>query len=194
MIALFAVAFAASCTGAADEAKAKAKATDGGGAVAARIGDKSITLEELDAAVQRNNPQAYQAYFDARSAALEQLIREELIAKEAAAKGLSEQEMMDEVVAGLPVVDDAAIQTFFNENQARMGGRTLEQVKDQIGAFLVNQNRQEAVNAFMADLKKKSTVEYLLDPPRMEVAVGPDDPSKGPEDAPILIVEFSDFQ
>jgi hypothetical protein len=46
----------------------------------------------------------------------------------------------------------------------------------------------------VAGLKEKQAVKILLEPPRSEVRIAEDDPTEGPKDAPIQLVEFSDFQ
>ena len=43
-------------------------------------------------------------------------------------------------------------------------------------------------------LKSKTTVAVMLDPPRQKVKMAANSPMRGPADAPIQIVEFSDFQ
>jgi len=46
---------------------------------------------------------------------------------------------------------------------------------------------------FLSGLRAKADVRILMEPPRLRLAVG-DDPTRGPADAPVTIVEFSDFQ
>ena len=65
---------------------------------------------------------------------------------------------------------------------------TLEQMGPQIRQFLTSQRRGEA----MASLRKTAVVDVRLDPPRASVAAT--GPSRGPADAPVTIVEFSDYQ
>ena len=89
---------------------------------------------------------------------------------------------------------EVEIEMFFNANTARMGGRTLEQMQPQIRTFLENAARQEAANEIIKALKKKYGVKLWLEPPRIEVEIAANDPTYGPEDAPIVLVEFSDFQ
>ena len=50
-----------------------------------------------------------------------------------------------------------------------------------------------ATQAFYSSLRDEADVEVFLEPFRVDVAAG-DAPSKGPTDAPIQIVEFSDFE
>jgi len=69
-----------------------------------------------------------------------------------------------------------------------MGGAKRDQVADRIRSFL-DEARDGEVKAA---LRKRAKVEVLLQPPR--VAMAAEGPSVGPENAPVTIVEFSDFQ
>ena len=93
-----------------------------------------------------------------------------------------------------PDITDAEIQAFFAQNQARMGGQTLEQMTPQIRQHLQNQRISTVMRDFVTDLKKKAGVQVYLEPPRSEVKIAANDPKKGPEGAPITLVEYSDFQ
>jgi protein-disulfide isomerase len=53
--------------------------------------------------------------------------------------------------------------------------------------------RQEVRAAYLTELREGSEVTILLKAPRIPVEVG-ESPQRGPSDAPITIVEFSDFQ
>jgi hypothetical protein len=91
-------------------------------------------------------------------------------------------------------VTDEQVTDFYNKNKARMGNQTAEQMSGRIRQFLTSQNQQTAENAYLATLKKKAGVRIALDPPRVDVQISENDPSKGPVDAPILLVAFSEFQ
>jgi protein-disulfide isomerase len=69
-----------------------------------------------------------------------------------------------------------------------MNGATRDQVADRIRSFLDEQRTAEIT----ADLRKRANVTLLLEPPRVTVAA--EGPSLGPADAPVTIIEFSDFQ
>ena len=91
-----------------------------------------------------------------------------------------------------PEASEADAKKFYDENSAEMGGRSFDQEKPHIIAFLTNQKRQEAAGKIFDALKSKAKVEILLEEPAVNVeAVGP---SMGPANAPVTIVEFSDFQ
>jgi hypothetical protein len=75
-----------------------------------------------------------------------------------------------------------------------MGGRPLEEMKPQIVGHLSGQRGSQVMQSYVADLKKKAGVRILLAPPRSDVKIAANDPRKGPDGAPITLIEFSDFQ
>ena len=91
-------------------------------------------------------------------------------------------------------ITEADANAWFDANQNRVRGRTLEQLSQQIKTFLNTENQTKVEAAFLDMLKKKTQVSLMLQPPRRKVTVLENDPSKGPKDAPVLIVEYSDFQ
>ena len=188
------VAFAAVALFAVGCAASQADGNNGDDSVAAKIGDVVITNAELDQEVKTRDSKAFQAYYDAKKRVLDQLINQRLIDAELAARGIDESALRTELMTGIPQVTEAEVQAFYTQNQAQMGGRTLEQVGQQVQQHLANQRRAGAMNDFLAGLKKKSNVQIMLSPPRTEVKIAANDPKKGAEGAPITLVEFSDFQ
>ena len=183
------------CGAALREAAKKDDAGVWNSAIAARVGDRAITVDEVDEAAMKTNMQAYQSLYTARRAALDKMIADILVEKEAAEKGLPVEKLFEEHLnaSKVPVTDDD-VKKYYDENSARMGGRPLEQMQPQIHQYLQGQKINEAKTAFVDGLKKKAGVTIALEAPRAEVAIAANDPFKGPEDAPITIVEFSDFQ
>jgi hypothetical protein len=197
---LLVLALAAACTFCgAPEAKDKAEkssspAASGSSEVAAKVGDREITLAQVDEILKQRNQKAYQAYYDARKQILDQMITEELVAAEAEAQGKSVQDLQADVVKDQPAITDEQVNAFYEQNKSRMGGRTLEQLSEQIRNHLVSQQNQGVLVTWINGLKQKAGVKVFLEPPRMDVKIAANDPSKGPEGAPILLVEYSDFQ
>jgi len=163
--------------------------------VVARVGDKSFSLDEVDRKAMAAGVGPYQALYEARSRALDEMIAEYLLDKEATSRGISRDELIQqEITQKVQPVQDADVEAFFNQNQARMGGRTLEQIQDQIRAYLQNENAGAAMESYLGQLKQKANVRVTLDPPRVEVEVAANNAAKGPAGAAVTIVEFSDFQ
>lgn len=187
---------ATACAGAAEQAQGKAGASKGAESeVAATIGSESISLQQVDEKARAISLQPYQALYDARRGALDQLIEESLLEREAGTRGVSAEALVEEeVTSKVKPVTDADVQNFFNQNQARMRGQTLEQIGGQVRQFLGAQNAALARKEFVDGLRAGAGVKIALDPPRAIVNIAAHDPSKGPATAKVTIVEYSDFQ
>ena len=120
---------------------------------------------------------------------LEQAIQDRLLDAEAAARGVSKEQLLADLKPA--EVTDAAVDAFYEENKARIP-QPKEQVAGQIKQYLEQRGQFEAREKFFDSLAAKYKVERKLEPLRAEVA--PTGPAKGPANAPVTIVEFSDFQ
>jgi len=167
---------------------------------AARIGDRVVTLQEIDERWRKAQPaeqaQALQTLYDGRKEALDAIIADMLIEQAAKAKGVDPTQFTEaEVARRVTPVTDEEVVVFFQGNQSQMQGRGLAAMGPAIRQFLQQQRRTTAYQAFVAELRKSGPpVRVLMDAPRYEVAVTPEDPSLGPANAPVTLVEFSDFQ
>jgi protein-disulfide isomerase len=150
-----------------------------------------ITAAELDRAIA-SRPKLARQIYDIRHDALEGMILQRLVEAEAAQRKITpEQLVAEEVGKGATTPTDAEIKKFYDE-QVASSGYKLEDVKGQIVQHLAAERRKSTLIAFVEGLKKKAQVKILLKPPRAEVEAR--GPSKGAENAPVTIVEFSDFQ
>jgi protein-disulfide isomerase len=159
---------------------------------AAAIGDTTITLQEVDA--EANLTQVRQQEYEIRKQTLEAMLNEKVLEKEAAARGISQEELLKKDVTD-KVADpaDAEVAEFYEKNKARYGAQTKEQAAPQITAQLRTGRLLDAQRAYLKSLRQKHKARILLEPPRVAVAIG-DDAARGPARAPITIVEFSDYQ
>jgi protein-disulfide isomerase len=113
----------------------------------------------------------------------------------AKAQGIDRSALVEkEITSKVPAVKEAEIAAWYQANQARVQGAALDQVRQPIRAFLTQERMQTIREQYVDELKSKTTVRVMLDPPRQKVAVEKASPVRGPADAPIEIVEFSDFQ
>ena len=171
-----------------------------GSDVAARIGDRTITVKELDDRWRADDPAAHaeatQKLYEGRRAALENILAGMLIAEAAKGSGMSLEAYEESQVAGrVKPVTDADVVAFYQANINQMEGRPLEAMAPAINRYLGEQRRAQARQAWLADLRTKGPdVRVMIDAPRHEVALAATDPSTGAASAPVTIVEFSDFQ
>ncbi len=176
----------------ADKAKkpdAAAPATTASGTTpVATVGDKPITLQDLALAMLA------QQEFDARRQALDNLINDQLLDREAAAKGTTRDKLMEsEVNAKIPDPPQSEVDAWYEQNKGRLGAQTKEQLAPQVSAMLKNQKLGDAQRTYLKSLRDKYGVKVMMEPPRIEVSLD-DDAVKGPAKAPVTIVEFSDYQ
>ena len=177
-----------------------AVASQSGADVAARVGDRSITVKEVDDRWRRDEPseqaQAVQRLYEGRRGALEAIVADMLIEQAAKSKGVtSDQFTESEIVRRLKPVSDGQVTRFYQENQAQMQGRGLAEMTPAIRRYLEEQERANAYRALVTELRKSGpAVSMTLEAPRYAVEVAPDDPVLGSASAPVTVVEFSDFQ
>jgi len=183
------------CTSSAQQARRPTPAD-----VVATVGSQSITLAEVDdkaleAPTANFGGKLSQALYDARRGALEEIIASALMDNAAKAQGIDRAALVEkEITSKVTAVTDAEIAAWYQANPAQVRGAPLEQVRQPIRTFLTQERMQKIRGQYIDDLKSKTAVRVLLDPPRQKVTMAAASPARGPKDAPIQIVEFSDFQ
>jgi protein-disulfide isomerase len=191
-IAALMVAAACSST-AAEQAKRPAP-----NEVVATVGSSEITLAEVDdKALEQAAPAGVklsQALYDARRAALDDLIANRLFDAAAKAQGVDRSALIEkEITAKVAAVSEADIAAWYQVNQNRVQGASLDQVRQPIKAYLTQERMQVVRDQYLDTLRAKTAVRTMLEPPRQKVAAA-NSPSKGSASAPIEMIEFSDFQ
>lgn len=177
-----------------------ASEAQGQGDVAARVGDAVVTLADVEDAWNADDPRGrlrlLQDLYEARRRALDALVGDRLIDREAEARGVGRDALLAaELPARTEPVTDAEIDRIYERNRDRLGGRTLEEVRPEIRAAIEQQRPAQALRRYRSDLRLAAgDVVVTLDPPRQQIETFPGDRSKGPAGAPIVIVEFSDFE
>ncbi len=163
--------------------------------VVATIGERTITLGDVDQKLLETNMNVFQELYNARRQVLDGLVAELLLSEEAAARGMTQDELVaQEITAQVPPVTEADVEAFYEQNRASLGGQTLAQVGGQIREFMVARNEQSARQAFIDGLRADANVAIALEAPRVPVVVASNERIRGREDAEITIVEYSDFQ
>ncbi len=164
--------------------------------VVARVGDREITLSEVDERALKANMAVFQQLYDARRQAIEELLADVLLDQEAERLGITRKELeTQEIGSKIPEVTAKDIEEFFNQNRGRIPpGQTLEQLSGQIQGYLTARNEVTARESYLSGLREKTKVDVSLDPPRVPIDVAQGERVKGSEDAPVTIVEYSDFQ
>jgi protein-disulfide isomerase len=188
--AVFSALTLAGCRG---QAAAPAPTPPPGGEVAAEIGGEKVWMAEIDRLVLETH--ARDQMFELRKRALDQVLAERLLDREAKARGLSREELLKrEVEAKAPAVTQEEVAARFAQSNLPARGATLDQFRGQIEKSLRDRGLQLRQAGFLEELRAKADVKVLLTEPRFTIAVPADAPSLGPAQAPVTLVEFLDYQ
>lgn len=167
-------------------------AQTGGERPAATIGGEAIYDSDYLPQIQGQIYKVRQQEYTLKLNALEGAINKRLLKAEAAKRGVSEEELLrQEVDAKVPDPSESEVEQRFAIQMFR--GMAPNTSKDQIAAEMKKGMVEQARNIYFAGLRERAGVRIFLPPPRMEVATDPGR-IRGNPDAPITIVEFSDFQ
>lgn len=168
--------------------------------VVATVGPTAITLAQVDDKALLQSASSFgavklsQALYEARRAALDDLVANVLLDQEAKSRGTDRAALVErEITSKVQPVSDADVTAWYQANQARVQGATLDQVRQPIRTYLTQQRMEVVREQFLDTLRAKTAVRVTLEPPRQQIATD-NSPSRGPAGAPIELVEFSDFQ
>jgi protein-disulfide isomerase len=155
--------------------------------------ESASSLASLDLQVLKEKAAAAQKEHEILEGSVERLIEDELLQAEAAKAGITKEELLSrEIEKKVKEPTDEEIEAFYNENKQRIN-RSKEEVLPQIGRYLKRLQENNLKEAFFAKLENEHHVVRMLDPLRFNVTA-PGRPSIGSTSAPVLLVEFSDFQ
>jgi len=171
-----------------------------GSDVVATVGATSITLGEVDDKAMQESTSQFsgmklsQALYEARRLVVEDLVANALMDQEAKSRSVDRSSLIEkEITSKVSSVTDVEIAQWYQANQARVQGASLDQVRQPIRQYLTQERMQLARQQFLETLRAKTPVRVLLEAPRQTVSAAKG-AAKGPANAPIEIIEFSDFQ
>ncbi|MCZ6508553.1 MAG: thioredoxin domain-containing protein [Acidobacteria bacterium] len=161
--------------------------------ILARVGETEITAREVEERVAAEMVRIASQRYQALQQGLNNAVSDRLIELEAAARDMTVEELIEvEVDANVAEISQAEVDAFYEGRKDQMRA-SKEQVAEQIKKYLRQQRSSKLRQTMIATLEGKYGVERYLLPPRIAVA-SEGYPHKGPADAPVTIVEFSDFE
>jgi len=167
-------------------------------AVFATVGDEKITISEIRAQ-SGDQLDALETQYELTKnkilrSSLESILQEKTLGAEAKKAGKSIDELVaaEAGPAGLtPSEEDIA--AWYRDNHDRVGGRSLDQVRSQIADLLQKERRKAAEQKLEDRLRAERKVTVTYQPFRLRFN-NEKAPVLGKKDAPVTLVEFSDFQ
>jgi protein-disulfide isomerase len=163
--------------------------------VVAEVNGEAITRAQLEEEAAPHLARLRQEEYDIRRQVLEGLIADRLMEVAARSQGISTEELIRRnVEEGLPTPPPGQLEEIYERNQARFTGQTREQAFATIQELLQERVVAERRRDFEQSLREKAAVNVHLEPPRTVVDIPEGASATGPEDAPVTIVEFTDYQ
>jgi len=167
-------------------------------AAAGKIAGKTVTVGEVDEwirdqlfkqATRGNNATKV---FEVRTRAFEQMANEQALDAMAAKTGKDREALMREEIEKRASVSDEDVQKYYEENKARFRNMPFEKVGPAVKRQLQAQKQVAAMQDFTKGLREQLGFENALEQPRFDI--GSKGPTRGPDDAPVTLVEFSDYE
>jgi protein-disulfide isomerase len=163
--------------------------------VLATVNGRAIRQKEVDKAVVAQTLPLEEKLYAIRKAALENLIISRVLEDEAKKRGITVAALREQLSAGPVEVTEAQVEAAYVENASFFASISPDEAKERLRLDLQSQKRMEHYRAGIEKLKAAARVEVILDHPRVpQVSADPAAPSRGPANAAVTIVEYSDFE
>jgi hypothetical protein len=163
--------------------------------VAARVDDQVITMQDLENALAAQLAKLQEQKYQLMQSKLDELIEGRLLEQEAKRRGTTVEALLKaEVLSKVPKVTETEVASFIKENKARLKGEGAE-ISARVRDYLTTQKEAQQRRVYVAGLLQGAKVAtFLQEPEPIRITVKAEGFAKGPKDAPVTIVEFSDFQ
>src|SRR5687768_14973494 len=164
--------------------------------VFATVNGRDITSGDIEDSLLPLVASVQEQLYLVRKDDVDMKINDILLNQEATKRGVTANAVLQaEIGDKAPAVTEAQALDFFNKNKARVNGE-FPQLKDQIIEYLQGQEHQRLSGAFAARLRNGASVQTFITPPPEPVfKIATDDqPAKGNPNAPVTLVEFTDYQ
>lgn len=159
--------------------------------IVATVNGEPISDEDLN--IEGELVRLEQEAYKIRQEAIDRTVGMKLLEKEANENGVSVSELLEEFVdSHVADVTPEEVERFYAQNKSRIR-KPLEEVRDDLTAAIKQSRVKQARDDYVAQLRKSADVNVLIEPPRLPVDLE-NAHRRGPADAPVTLVEFSDFQ
>jgi protein-disulfide isomerase len=164
------------------------------GAVLATVGSMKITEAQVDEKARPQLSAIQSQVYQAKKRALDQIIDDYLIDQAAKKAGLTTDAYLKrEVQEKATEPTEKEMKDFYDQNQARIR-QPYDRIKAPLKQYMERQELSAARSELISKLRKDAGVKVMLKAPRVDVSTQYSAAAEGPSNAPITIVEFSDYQ
>lgn len=167
---------------------------DAASTTVATINGEPITEEQLEAAVGSRLVSLEQQIYQTRIEGIQELAFQRVLEAAAEKAGLDRAEYYaSQVTRKVGEPADEMVQSVLQQYRDRLP-QDDAQARAQVVAFLKQQETRRLDAELRERLLGQAELVVMVDPPRADSEPAAFNPAKGPADAPVTLVEFSDFQ
>src|SRR5438445_9710920 len=131
--------------------------------------------------------------YEVKNKALDNLVNQKLLEAEAKKKGIPTEKVLEqEVYAKVPEPTEAELQALYIVQKEQLR-KSFDEIRAQLQQLLKQATLQQARQDYYKRPREQAGVSIFLQKPKVEVAYDPARLRGNPK-APVVIVEFSDFQ
>jgi len=157
------------------------------------VGGQTIYDDDLVPFVQGQVFQLRLQEYEVKSKALENLVNQKLLEAEAKKRGIPTEKLLEqEVDAKVAEPTEAELQALYIVQKEQLR-KSFDEIRAQLQQLLKQAKLQQARQDYYKRLREQAGVSIFLQKPKVEVAYDPARLRGNPK-APVVIVEFSDFQ
>ena len=165
--------------------------------VHATINGEKITEKEVKEKGGKWLEQIEESLFDAKRDVLENIVHQKMLNLEAKKRNITVSELLKkEIYEKVVPPTPEEIEAFYEQHKEQFGKEEKEKILPFLAQQLRSQRGQVLQEDLIASLEEKYDIKILFTKPieRLPDVSVDDDPSLGPKDAPVTIVEFTDYQ
>jgi protein-disulfide isomerase len=161
--------------------------------VVATVGSHKITEKELDAKIKPQLASVESQIYELKVQAIKSMADDYVLEQAAKKENLTPEAYLKKHISSKPLtVTDAKL--FYDQHkEIQQRYPKFDEIKDRLTQALEAQHYEQQRTALLDQLRKEHPVTVMLTAPRIEVKTT-GHPELGSKDAPVTIVEFSDFQ
>lgn len=159
----------------------------------ATVGDQKIERAEVEKAVAGQLVAIENNRYKALREGLDAMVAETLMELEAKARGVTVQELANaEIMAKAGEPTDDEVKALYEQHKDSFKGASLDDMRPRLVDYLKQGKLAAQQETLLTALRAKYPTTIALRPPTVKVDVG--SRVKGPANAPVTIVEFSDYE
>jgi len=166
--------------------------TQSGETVLAEVDGIKLTLAEFEAKRPTGLFQARNNFYEAERKAVDEFVNEYLLNRAAQKEGLTVSELLDRhtKAGGFQQPSEETLRVYFEGVDTT---EPYEALRDKIIEAIRTRRQARAKTAYLQKLRSEAKISFELAPVRAPLSLQ-DAPVKGSVDAPVMLVEFADYE